>query len=196
ADQTKACTAAESAASDTLKLFGAALASSGAVALYHIEGVTPEARQWPESCPPNVETIKIFSIQEAIAQLNHPIEQIDLVVIGCPHASLAELAHVAQLVRGKQLRSALWVTTARAIRQQAEEQGIVEMIETAGGLVVADGCVVVAPMRELAYHTLATNSAKMASYALPLTGLQVRFGSLECCINAATSGTWGEDSSL
>jgi predicted aconitase len=58
--------------------------------------------------------------------------------------------------------------------------------------VAADGCVVVAPMQELPFRTLATNSAKMANYALPLAGLQVRFGSLECCIEAAISGTWGK----
>lgn len=193
ADHAEPSTVAGSAASDTLKLFGAALASSGAVALYHIEGVTPEARVWSEACPPNVATIKVHSVQEAIARLNHPIEQIDLVVIGCPHASLAELTEIARYVRGKHLRSALWVTTARAIRRQAEAQGVLQTIESAGGLVIADGCVVIAPMHELAFRTLATNSAKMASYALPLAGLQVRFGSLESCLDAAISGTWAKD---
>jgi predicted aconitase len=186
-------TTAANTTSDTLKLLGAALASSGAVALYHIEGVTPEARQGSAVCPPNVSTFRVRSVQEAIDQLNQSVEQIDLVVIGCPHASLNELTEVAHYVRGRHLQSALWVTTARAIRQQARELGVVDMIEAAGGLVIADGCVVVAPMRELAYRTLATNSAKMASYALPLTGLQVRFGSLEHCLDAALTGHWGKD---
>jgi len=110
--------------------------------------------------------------------------------LGCPHASLDELRQVATGLRGRRLRSALWVITARAIRDAALQSGDVQTIEAAGGLVVADGCVVVAPMRQLGYHTLATNSAKMASYALPHAGLRVRFGSTEECLAAALSGVW------
>lgn len=179
--------------SDRCKLLGAALAASGAVALYHIEGVTPEARLWPEACPPNVETITVSSLEESMAELNHDIKQIDLVVIGCPHASLAEIEYIAHWLRGRQLRSALWVTTARVLRKEAEAKGWVQDIEQAGGMVIADGCVVVAPMHELAYRSLATNSAKMASYALPHAGLKVRFGSLEHCLIAAVSGAWEAD---
>ena len=85
----------------------------------------------------------------------------------------------------------LWITTARAVRDEAARQGWVQDIEAAGGLVVADSCVIVAPMRELRYHTLATNSAKMASYALPHAGLRVRFGSTEHCLAAALDGHAG-----
>ncbi|NLG26425.1 MAG: DUF521 domain-containing protein, partial [Chloroflexi bacterium] len=177
-------------ASDRLKLLGAALASSGAVALYHIAGVTPEARQSPDLCPAEATEITIESLEPATAALNTPVRSIDLVVLGCPHASLDELRQAADCLRGKHVRSALWITSARAIRERASEHGWVQAIEEAGGQVVADGCVVVAPMRELRYHTLATNSAKMASYALPHAGLQVRFGSTARCLEAALTGTW------
>jgi hypothetical protein len=108
---------------------------------------------------------------------------------------LEELRQVATLItarspRGQRLVSDLWVTMPRQVREQGEALGLVQVIEEAGGRVIADGCVVVAPMQELPYHTLATNSAKMASYALPHAGLQVRFGSLERCINAAVTGCW------
>jgi len=175
---------------DRCKLLGAALAASGAVALYHIEGVTPEARTEAGLCPPNIQVLQVDSLSGAMDELNQPVEQIDLVVIGCPHASLVEIEQIARLLDGKHLSSALWVTTARAAREQALQRGWVQEIEAAGGLVIADGCVAVAPMSELAYRTLATNSAKMASYALPHAGLQVRFGSLEECLNAAVTGRW------
>ena len=93
-------------------------------------------------------------------------------------------------MRDQRLTSDLWVTTARETHNCAEALGYVQAIEEAGGLVVADGCVIVAPMTELRYRTLATNSAKMAYYALPHAGLQVRFGSLERCLSAAISGRW------
>ena len=175
---------------DKLKLLGAALASSGAVALYHIADVTPEAQLTPDLCLPEAPTLIVDSLGPAYEALNAPIADIDLVVIGCPHASLGELHQVAEGLRDQCLTSDLWVTTARETRNRAEALGYVQAIEEAGGLVVADGCVVVAPMSELRYRTLATNSAKMAYYALPHAGLQVRFGSLERCLSAAISGRW------
>lgn len=175
---------------DSLKLLGAALASSGAVALYHIANVTPEAQLTPDLCLPSAPVLTIDSLEPAYEALNTPITSIDLVVIGCPHASLDELRHVADILRGQRLASDLWVTTARETRDRAEELGFVQAIEEAGGQVVADGCVVVAPMSELRYRTLATNSAKMAYYAMPHARLQVRFGPLERCLEAAVSGHW------
>jgi predicted aconitase len=96
-------------------------------------------------------------------------------------------------VRGR-VKAALWITTARATRVQAEEAGLVDRIEAAGGRVVADTCMVVAPVADLGFRTLATNSAKMALYAPSHSGLAVRFGPIEQCLEAATSGRWPEKS--
>ncbi|MHB1293398.1 MAG: aconitase X [Anaerolineae bacterium] len=175
---------------DALKLLGAALASSGAVALYHVAGITPEARARDDLCARDLPTLTVDSLDAAIAELNGPQDAIDLVVIGCPHASLEEVRAVAEGARGQRLAARLWVTTSRRVRERAVAEGLVEVIEAAGGLVVADGCVVVAPMRELPYRSLATNSAKMAVYALPHAGLAVRFGSLGQCLRAALRGVW------
>jgi predicted aconitase len=181
-----------SATPDELKALGAALASSGAVALFHVAGVTPEAQQRPDLCSEATPQWVIETLEPTIAELDASRAAIDLVVIGCPHASLEGLGQVASLVCGRSLRCALWVTTSRQVRQQGEALGLVQAIEAAGGQVVADSCVVVAPMDELPYRALATNSAKMAHYALPHAGLQVRFGSLEHCVHAACSGRWGD----
>ncbi len=183
--------AVEGTALDALKLMGAALASSGAVALFHVDEVTPEARLRNDVVPPGVPETDVDTLVPAIAALNGPQESIDLVVVGCPHASLGELREVARLLHGEHLTADLWVTASRGVREQAAAEGLVEEITRAGGRVVADGCVVVAPMHELPYRTLATNSAKMAAYALPHAGLQVRFGALEACIEAAIRGRWG-----
>jgi len=165
------------------------MAASGAVALYHVEGITPEARQG-DMLAPDAEVIVVDDLAPAYAALNAPVEQIDLVSIGCPHASLEEIAAIARWLEGKQVRTALWVTTARATREEAVAAGYVERIEAAGGRVVADTCLVVAPARELGFRTLATNSAKMAFYAPAHSGLQTRFGTLEQCLEAAVTGKW------
>jgi len=172
-----------------LKLLGAAMAASGAVALYHVDGLTPEARM-SDMLASDAKVMRIDDLSKGYSALNSPVNQIDLVSIGCPHASLDEIRWVGELLDGRKVTSDLWVTTARSTREEAERQGLVDRIQAAGGQVVADTCLVVSPMKMLGYHSLATNSAKMAFYAPSHVGLQVRFGSLEQCIQAATTGKW------
>lgn len=173
----------------TLKALGAAMAASGAVALYHVEGVTPEARTG-DVVLAEAETIVIDSLDEGYAALNSPIDDVDLVSIGCPHASLAEIEEVAHWLEGGQVKAKLWITTARETKERAQEKGLVELIEAAGGRVVADTCLVVAPIEELGLRSMATNSAKAAFYAPTHSGLAVRFGRLEQCLEAAVMGRW------
>jgi len=175
---------------DLLKALGAAMAASGAVALYHIEGVTPEADE-PDVIASDVETFVVESLEEGYAALDSGGEDaIDLVWIGCPHASLDELAQVVELLAGRRVRIALWVTMAQGVRAEAEKIGLLRTLESLGGRVVADTCLVVAPVRELGFRCMATPSGKGAYYAPSHSGLGVRYGSLEACIEAAVSGRW------
>ena len=172
-----------------LNVLGAAMAASGAVALYHIEGVTPEAKAG-SVVRAGAESYPIDDLAPGFAALDGTCEEIDLVSLGCPHASLTELRNVADRLDGHQLKALLWVTTARATREAAESEGTVSRIEAAGGKVVADTCMVVAPTEELGFRTMATNSAKMAFYTPSHSGLEVRFGHLEQCLEAAVTGRW------
>jgi predicted aconitase len=175
---------------DLFKGLGAAMAASGAVALYHIEGVTLEADE-PDIIAPDAETFVVQSLDEGYAALDSGGEGvIDLVWIGCPHASLDELALVIGLLAGRQVRTALWVTMAREMRTEAEKAGLVQALEGSGGRVVADTCLVVAPVRELGFRRMATPSGKGAYYAPSHSGLAVRYGPLEVCIEAAVTGRW------
>jgi predicted aconitase len=171
------------------KTLGAAMAASGAVALYHVEGVTPEALA-ASVIPPGVETMVVDDLAPGYAALDGAAERVDLVSLGCPHASLAEIEAVARYLDGRKVKAALWVTTARATREAAEAMGWPAVIEAAGGRVVADTCMVVAPVAELGFGTLATNSAKMAFYTPSHSGLSVRFGPMEQCLEAAVTGRW------
>lgn len=174
---------------DALKSLGAAMAVSGAVGLYHVAGLTPEAGL-PDVLPADLPSYVVEDLSAGYAMLNGPAEQIDLVSLGCPHASLDELRQIAGLLAGRRVRARVWITTSRHVQAQAEQEGIAAAIQEAGGLIVADTCVVVAPMQALGVHTLATNSAKMALYARAGSGLETRFGSTEQCLEAAFSGRW------
>lgn len=180
-------------AGDRLKTLGAGLAAYGAVALYHVAGYTPEARDAGEGLiRPDAQHLTIESLDDAyrVMDADPELRRIDLVTVGCPHASLTEIEQVADLLRGKTLATRLWVTTAAITRDRAAELGYVEEIEAAGGEVVADTCAVVAPMHMLDVHSMATNAGKMACYAPMHSGVKMRFGDLEACLNAAITGEW------
>jgi hypothetical protein len=180
----------EGARSDAaLKALGAAMAASGAVALYHVAGITPEAGR-PDILAPGHETLVVDDLQPALAALNSSVRKIDLVWFGCPHADLEEMAEVVRLLDGRRVKAALWITTAREVRERANAEGLVAAVEASGGRVVADMCAVVAPMQELGFRTLATPSAKGATYVPSHAGLQVRYGTVEQCVEAAVTGVW------
>lgn len=177
-------------AGDALKALGAALAASGAVGLFHVEGMTPEAAQPEVAAGVSVERLRVHDLRAGYGLLNGPCERIDFVSLGCPHASLAEIEEIAGLLQGRRARTLLWITTARGTKEEAARAGWVEAIEAAGGKVVSDTCLVVAPIDALGVRSLATNSAKAALYALSHSGLQTRFGTAEQCLEAALTGVW------
>ena len=182
-------------AGDRLKTLGAGLAAYGAVALYHIAGYTPEAVDaGPALITPGAQRLIIESLEDAyrVMDADPDLRKIDLVTIGCPHASLTEIEQVADYLRGKRLATRLWVTTGEITRQAAAELGYVQAIEAAGGEVVADTCAVVAPMRMLDVRTMATNAGKMACYAPMHSGVKMRFGDVDRCLDAAITGEWRE----
>ncbi len=77
------------------------------------------------------------------AQLRtHTGDQIDTVILGCPHASLNEIAQIAAYLKGKQVADGitLWVCSAYATRAAADRLGYSEMISEAGGKMFCDTC--------------------------------------------------------
>jgi hypothetical protein len=163
------------------------MAAAGSVALYHVHGVTPEAKK-QNMVMSYAEKITVRELKEGYDALDSGTDDIDYVAIGCPHASLDELAEIAGLLKGKKVLATLWITTARKIKQAAGP--LVEEMEKSGAHVVADTCMIVAPIEELGFKTMATNAGKAACYAPSHCGLKVRYGSLERCIEAALSGKW------
>ncbi|MEM1689677.1 MAG: aconitase X catalytic domain-containing protein [Candidatus Hadarchaeales archaeon] len=147
---------------DELKALGAAMAASGAVALYHIEGITPEADRVKKD---GLEKIEVGEqeLRKAYEALNSG-DSPDIVILGCPHASLMEIARVAEMLKGRKLRKSLWICTSRATKDMATRMGYTEIIERAGGKVVADTCAVVAPIERMGFQTTAVNSGKAANY--------------------------------
>jgi len=171
---------------DHLKTLGASMATSGAIALYHIHGVTAESRLIKERHLHFLERISIGkselqSAKEELTSAENPRH----VCLGCPHCSLEELGTVAKIVRGRRLKEKLWCFTARKTCEQAEKLGYISAIEDAGGVVVRDTCMVVSPLEKIGVHQILTNSCKATHYLPSLSKVQAALAPLEECVGFA-----------
>jgi predicted aconitase len=167
---------------EELKTLSAALASSGGVAMFHMEGVTPEAKGGVGG----VEAMSFTGqdLKEAVAALDDSGDP-DFISVGCPHCSLEEVAKIARLLRGRRVKRELWICTSRAVKRQSDQKGYSVQIEASGAKFACDTCMVVAPIESMGYKVVATNSAKAVHY-LRNGGMQVRFWPLSRCVLEAT----------
>ncbi len=172
----------ESAGLEDLKTLSAALASSGGVAMFHMEGITPEANMAPKQSMDSLsfDSGDLRNARETLSDSGQP----DFIAVGCPHCSLTELATIAQRLKGRTLKRELWVCCSRAVKELADKTGYSRTIEASGARLACDTCMVVAPIESMGFTVVATNSAKACHY-LRNNGLRVRFLPLEKCLEEA-----------
>jgi hypothetical protein len=188
---------------DQFKSLGAAAASSGTVALFHIPGITPEAPTLEAAFqgrrPGVIIDVTMQELRKARDELTTADgRKLDMVVLGSPHFSLAEFKTLAPLLDGKKTNSnvAFLVTSSRAMTQLAQKAGYAQALENFGGRITVDTCILATPMLPPEVKTLMTNSAKYAYYAPGLLGTKVTFGSLADCVQSAVQGCVVRDDSL
>jgi len=187
--------------SDQFKAFCAAAASSGAVALFHAVGVTPEANTLEEafqgSKPERVIDIHLSDLIKSRSDLSTAEEgaNLDLVVLGCPHFSFDEFRELAELIqaqteKGKTLHSnvrfvVISCQTSYALLQRSD---FCNVITDFGVEITLDTCVFHTPMVSEDTKVIMTNSGKCAYYAPGELGVQVAFGSMADCVDSAIKG--------
>ncbi len=169
---------------EELKSFSASIATFGGLALFHMEGITPESVLY--STPDDTLAITRDSMEEAIRSFEGPAstDEVDFVSLGCPHLSLEELKRVAEMLKDRKVVKTLWITTARPTKRMADHLGYTAIIEAAGGVIAADTCCVVAPIQGY-FRGLVTDSAKACYYGASKHGLKTRLVSFEEAIEEA-----------
>ncbi len=181
--------------SDEMKHFGAALASYGSVALFHMVGITPEAQRF-EDVVPGGQSIPTHRVDEADirafqAAYAKEIDTVDLVVFSAPQLSLVEMQRLAGLLDGRQARIPLLAITSPQVKPDADRLGLTARIEGAGGIVLSGMCFYQSYAREMAeangWKRLATNSAKLVNI-IGGYGYQPALLSMDACVAAACSG--------
>jgi predicted aconitase len=179
--------------SDALKHFGAAMASFGSVALYHLVGITPEAVRLGDVGGDRLPVTRELS-REDIASLEASYAgegEVDVVVFSAPQLSLYELRQLAELCDGRRFRKPLLAVTSPQVKPDADRFGLTARIEASGAHVLAGMCFYQSYAREIAeangWKRLATNSAKLVNI-LGGYGYVPLLASMERCVEAAETG--------
>lgn len=179
---------------DGLKALGAGAASSGAVALFHAIGITPEAQTLEMAFGGNAyERVEITlrALNQARAELSCADgSQLDAVILGSPHFSLHECLALTEIMRGQRVHSSVEfiVTTNRIVTEALRARGVLQILMDAGVRVCEDTCILLSPMLRKEIRVIMTNSAKYAYYTPNLLERRVVFGSLRDCVASAVQG--------
>jgi len=178
--------------SDQLKHFGAAMASFGSIALFHVVGLTPEADELSDVAQVGLPSHRVTRADvDALQRSYHSDDRVDVVVFSAPQLSLYELRDLADICEGRRFTVPLLAVTSPQVKPDSDRMGYTARIEDAGGTVLSGMCFYQSYAREIAeargWKRLATNSAKLVNI-LGGYGYQPMLASMEACVDAAVTG--------
>jgi hypothetical protein len=180
------------------KHFGAAAASSGGVEMYHMVGITPEAPSEAAAFGPRVpreihaydasERRRIYEVLNSVGAC----EDVDYVMLGCPHYSIEQIAYAAHLIEGRKVHEncALWIFTSRAVKAVADANGYTGTLRDAGAFLMTDTCSAISQAVPKGTKVAALDSAKQVHYLPAMMGIEGWYGTTEQCIDAACTSKW------
>ena len=178
--------------------FGAAAASSGGVEMYHMVGITPEAptldvafggaAKGERFVYDSAARRRIYDLLNSVGQS----EDVDYVMLGCPHYSIEQIAQAAALIEGRKVHenSALWVFTSRAVKATADANGYTKILRDAGAFLMTDTCSAISQAVPKGTKVAALDSAKQVHYLPAMMGIEGKYGTTADCIDAACTGKW------
>ena len=179
---------------DDLKALGAAAASSGAVALFHVVGRTPEAPDLETACgdlkPELCLQLSAENLREAARSLSSVADGAPLgaISLGTPHFSLEQFGRLMPLIDGERPLVDIFINCSRMTLEEVRKRGWEERLSAARVTLVADTCVYVSALLQAGVRTVMTSSGKCAYYAPGNLGVEVAYGSLAECVASARAG--------
>jgi predicted aconitase len=191
---------------DELDALGAGVSASGGAAMFIVPGVTPPyadvAQAFGGRVPPEATIVGREIIDAVYARFcTGSPDEIDIIQLGCPHASFEEMKSYAALFAGRKVsnRSEVWITTSRAVRSRCQDEGLLKSIEDTGAKVIVDTCPMschlarttspdpalgLVPPRK---RTILVDSAKQAKYVRDMICETLLTGTAEA-VESAVSG--------
>jgi predicted aconitase len=179
---------------DDLKGLGAAAASSGAVALFHVVGLTPEAPELKTACGGGDPELRLQFVADDLRAAARSLSGVtdgatlSAVSLGTPHFSVDQFARLMPLLDGPRPLVDIFVNCSRATLNEVRKRGWEDALAAARVTLIADTCVYVSAMLQPGAGALMTNSGKCAYYAPGNLGVAVAYGSLAECVASARAG--------
>jgi predicted aconitase len=185
---------------DRMKALGAAAASSGSVAMVHVVGVTPEAPTL-EAATGGVTVSQVVVTTERLRAARDDLGtsadgRLAAVSVGTPHASIAELERLLELLGSERPKVPLYVNVGREQVAEAEDRGLVAALDSRDVRIVSDTCTYISPVMDEVEGPVMTDSGKWAWYAPTNLGVEVVIGGLEECVRSAIGGRVVRDETL
>lgn len=162
------------------KQMSAAMAASGSIALFYTNECTQLKSEGKELEKMVVDQKSLKQLKEDFA----PTSQPDIVMIGCPHASISTLKRISELLLSPvSSKTKLWIFTSKPIKFIAESMGYVQKIERMGAQIFCDTCPIVCPIPK--FDSALTDSLKAAHYLPTMSKIESTAVSLEECLKIA-----------
>jgi predicted aconitase len=158
-------------------------------------GITPEARSLEEALggrqPAERHVVGTREVQETMAQMSTGQDgPVDVVGVGCPHASIDQMKRYATLLEGKRVHRGveLWICANTVVEEMARRMGYLKTIEEAGAKLMVGTCHNDCPLGAWGFRRLVTDSGKFAYYTPTTVGTECIFAGTEACFEAAITG--------
>jgi len=165
----------------------------GAISMFYMPGFTVEASNLEEAfqgdTPEDKITVTDQELKRVYEELQTTSGKVDFVMLGCPHYTLRQVGEVARLLNGKKIHDGVsfWVCTSATTKILAQRIGYVDIVERAGGHVVADTCIDEPCWNVYRDSVGMTDSPKCAYYR---RFKEVMVTRLQDCVEAAIKGKW------
>lgn len=172
--------------------FGAQLNTSGAVSMYHIVGITPEAKTLEEAFGNNEVKKRIKITNEDIEKVRKSLcgepGKIDFAMFGCPHLTISQVATIAKKLEGEKLAIDFWVLTSSLTKELAQKMGYLSIIQRAGGNIIDSTCIDVPPCWQPYYGKTGITDSPKCAYYNEIRNIKFIIRPLEECVDAAIKG--------
>lgn len=182
---------------DGLKRFSATAASSGGVGLFHLIGLTPEARTkemaFQGEIPEEEVVLTPQRLKESESRFSREPEEpdeINMVNVGCPHLSYGECVELYKAFDNRKVHSSIefWAYTSRCNKQQIVNNGLYDQLSRCGVKIYTDGCPMSIPFERWGFKGIMSNAGKFCNYCYSFSGIHPVHGSLQDCVETAVSG--------
>ncbi|MDA9649264.1 aconitase X catalytic domain-containing protein [Alphaproteobacteria bacterium] len=179
--------------SDEMKHLGAAMASYGSTPLFHLDKITPEAKniKLDEFDYIDIKTIEKSDFDTLKSSFGQKGDKIDVVVFAAPQLSIVEMQRVADLCDKNTFKVPVIVCTSPQVYADALRMGFIKKIENSGAKVLEGTCFYNQYAREIGeangWKRLLSNSTKIVNI-LGGYGYEPLLANMETCINSAVTG--------